>query len=225
MPVDRGMRLFGMRNRKACCKRRSSGQALIETALLMPFMLALIFNAVNFGWFFYVALNISSGSRSGDLYAMLGSQTPVDPSGIHTGEYAPPGAGGTLTGCIGTADCTVQAVMYQDMNGSLPFAASSATVKVCSSSVGLTVTGGQTLAQCKVFTSATDAGTVTGTAPVDPEQATTGYKLHEVDVTYTFTPLIPGRVFGAVLLALPVCNSAGTSCTLHKAVYMRAMGS
>ena len=111
LPVDRGMRLFGMRNRKAWWKRRSSGQELIETALLMPFMLALIFNAVNFGWFFYVALNISSGSRSGDLYAMLGSQTPVDPSGIHTGEYAPPGAGGTLTGCIGTADCTVQAVM------------------------------------------------------------------------------------------------------------------
>jgi len=174
-------------------------------------------------------LNISSGTRSGDLYAMLGSQTPVDPSGIHTGEYAPPGAGGDTTGCVttggSTPDCTVQAVMYQDMKGSLPSAASSASVKVCSSSVGLTVTGGQTLAQCKIFTSATDAGTVTGTAPVDPEQATTGFKLHEVDITYTFTPLIPGRVFGAILLALPVCNSAGTSCTLHKSVYMRAMGS
>lgn len=219
-----------MCNRKAWWKKRSSGQALIETALLMPFMLALIFNAVNFGWFFYVALNISAGSRSGNLYAMLGDKTPVDPTGIHSGEYAPPGAGGSTTGCIAnggsTPDCTVQAVMYQDMKGSLPFAATNASVKVCSSSVGLTVAGGQTLAQCKVFTSATDTGTVAGTAPVDPEQtASTGFKLHEVDVTYTFTPLIPGRVFGAVLLAIPVCNSAGTSCTLHKAVYMRAMGS
>src|SRR5512146_791184 len=94
LPVDRGMRLFGMRNRKAWWKRRSSGQALIETALLMPFMLALIFNAVNFGYFFYVALNISSAGRSGVLYAMLGPSTPVDTTTIFTGgDYAPPGSG------------------------------------------------------------------------------------------------------------------------------------
>lgn len=216
-----------MRNRKAWWKRRSSGQALIETALLMPFMLALIFNAVNFGYFFYVALNISSAGRSGVLYAMIGPSTPVDTTTIFTGgDYAPPGSGTPTAGCVNNVDCTVRTVMYKDMLGSLPFADTKATVKVCSTSVGITITGGVSQAQCKTFTSATDAGTASTTdlAPADPEQSTTGFTLHEVQVTYTFQPLIPGRLFGAVLLATPVCNSAGSSCTLRRRVYMRAMG-
>ena len=45
-------------------KRRSRGQALIETALIMPLFLTIVLNAVNFGYFFLMALNLTSAART-----------------------------------------------------------------------------------------------------------------------------------------------------------------
>jgi Flp pilus assembly protein TadG len=50
------------RKRLARC---TSGQALLETALVLPLLLALIFNVINFGYFFFVALNSPSAARAG----------------------------------------------------------------------------------------------------------------------------------------------------------------
>ena len=55
---------------------RESGQSLIETALILPLLLLLAFNAINFGYFFFVALNITSAPRSGVQYAILGGASP-----------------------------------------------------------------------------------------------------------------------------------------------------
>ncbi len=57
--------------------RESAGQALIETALMLPLILLLVLNCVNFGYFFIVALNLTVAPRSGVEYSILGFQTPA----------------------------------------------------------------------------------------------------------------------------------------------------
>ncbi len=42
-----------MRNRQR--KSRDSGQSIIETLLTLPFLLTVLLNAVNFGYFYFVA--------------------------------------------------------------------------------------------------------------------------------------------------------------------------
>ncbi len=41
-------------------QRRSQGQSLVETVLLMPLLLLIILNVVNFGYFFVVAVNLAA---------------------------------------------------------------------------------------------------------------------------------------------------------------------
>ncbi len=50
----------------------SSGQALVETALIVPFLLMLALNTINFAYFFVVAINLAAAPRSGTLYSTLG---------------------------------------------------------------------------------------------------------------------------------------------------------
>lgn len=184
-------------------RRRSSGQALVESALLIPFILMLVFNGINFGYVYFVALNMSAATRSGGLYAILGPDTPV---GIGF-----PAAGGPTT------TTSVMNVTYQDMHGALP-SPDTASVQVCSSSVGVLNAG--TTSQKAACTS-NGTATFTGGAGLDPEAPT--FILHQVDVTYQFSPPIPGLPFGAVLLATPVCAGSPITCTFHRKVLMRAM--
>jgi len=184
---------------------------------MIPFILLLVFNAVNFGYFYYVALNMSAATRSGALYAILGPDTPTNTATAFTTTFAP---AVSTTNCVGAVDCTVQHILYQDMTGSLPSASTNASVQICTQSLGTTGTGASLKANC---TSAGPA-TFTTAAPSDPEAATTNFVLHQVDVIYTFTPLIPTTAFGAILLATPTCTSTGTiTCTFHRKVLMRAM--
>ncbi len=193
-----------MNKTKFGLRKSASGQALIESAILIPFLLAIIFNGINFGYFYYVTLNMSASTRSGALYAILGPETPIG--------SAFPNAGSTST------ITSVSNVMYQDMAGALPSAAANASVQVCSSTVGVLNKGLATQkADCTSFGSAT----FTGGAGTDPEAPT--FTLHQVDVTYQFTPLIPGRPFGAILLAANVCGGSPITCTFHRKVLMRAM--
>ena len=187
--------------------RRSSGQALIESALIIPFVLAIILNAVNFGYFYYVAQNMSAAVRTGALYSIIGGATPGAPG------LPSPGAASDITG--------VANLIYQDMLGALP-SSGNAAVRVCSitagSGTGITGTGAATKTQC------TTIGTATFPAiDADPEAPT--FLLNRVDVAYSFSPLIPGTPFGAVLLANPVCTTsgAGITCTFQSHVSMREM--
>src|SRR5260370_3762983 len=56
--------------------RNSAGQALVETALILPLLMLIILNVVNFGYFFVVALNLAASPRSGVEYSILGNSTP-----------------------------------------------------------------------------------------------------------------------------------------------------
>jgi Flp pilus assembly protein TadG len=198
--------------------RSRSGQALIESAIIIPFVLTIIFNAINYGYFFYVAQNMSAAVRSGALYSILGGATPYGGSPAKVGTDA--------TDITGVAN-----LIYQDMQGALPSADTRASLRLCSSSVGTAVTAGITKTTCSQI----DGSAVTPAASfpavdADPEApntgvATAGFLLNRVDVEYQFNPLIPGAPFGAILLGTPNCALSGGSvvCTFKTNVSMRVM--
>jgi hypothetical protein len=203
-----------MCNKRHRFRNRSSGQALIESALLIPVLLAIIFNGVNFGYFYYVALNMSSAARSGALYSILGSATPL-------GTPAPE------DGRTGSASIwNPSDLVYQDIIGALPSASTKAEVRVCTAALGTTGSGTGTVAQCYPTLGpplAEGMGKPFPAPDADPEAPR--YILNRVDIAYQFKPLIPGAPFGVVLLATPVCSLTGGSvqCTFQRHVSMRVM--
>lgn len=148
-----------------------SAQSLIETALVLPLFLMITFNALNFGYFFFVAVNLASAPRQGVEYSIQGYATPS------TLNLPNPGPS--------TAENSVSWLTYQDMSGL--HLSSNAKVQVCMKTLGLSAPG---RANCTQYGSAT-----TFPSPdADPEP--TAFVLHRVDVQYTVTPLIPGQLFG-----------------------------
>jgi len=205
--------------------RGSRGQSLVETAIMLPILLLLVLNVVNFGYFFLVIVNLSGAARSATLYAIEGGATPSAGS--------IPSSGGSTPG---TATDSVTYLIYQDLTGALS-GATSVSVQVCSqanldsSGAGTnTNTGGKLRTDCETCTSsgcsplngAAASGSYNG-GPVpdyDPEQP--GFVLNRVDIQYTVTPLFPGTIFNIPLRASGMCNSGGT-CNFFRHVEMRAM--
>jgi hypothetical protein len=187
-----------MRIPKPAFARCTSGQALLETALVLPLLLALVFNCINFGYFFLVALNISAAPRSGVEYSILGESTP-----------------GSI---IEPATALVSTITTGDITGGLSGGAN-AGVQVCSKTprAGALVNPGTATqtAKCDQFNSSP-----LYTPASDPESPL--FVLQRVDVTYKFTPIIPGRPFGIALMPVAICSAAG-NCTFHRQVSMRAM--
>jgi len=65
---------------------RRKGQALIEFALLIPFVFLLAVNAVNFGGFFYAWITVAEAARSGAQYWVLSSASPGNPTRANTAQ-------------------------------------------------------------------------------------------------------------------------------------------
>ncbi len=98
-------------------KRRSNGQALIESALILPLLFLLIVNVINFGGFLYDWIAVSNAARTGAQYLCTGGAT--------VGAPAPPIA------------AAVSTLVLNDMHA-LP---NSASAQVCvSKSSSVTVT-------------------------------------------------------------------------------------
>jgi len=179
----------------------NSGQALIETALIFPLLLTLVLNAVNFAFFFLVALNITSSSRSSGIYSIMGGATPAAmplPSSTNVSNLA-----------------------QQDLTGALYTPSASNTgVNVCSSRVGTSGTGTSTVTTCT--SSGIGAGYPTS-AEVDPEAPS--FLLGRVDVAYKFSPPIPLTPFNALLLLATNCSSSGgtVTCIFYRHIVMREM--
>lgn len=150
-----------------------SGQSLVETAIVLPFLLILAFNTINFGYFFFVAINLASAPRQGVQYSILGFNTPASLS-------LPPAS-------------AVSTLSYADLGGALP-SASTTPMQVCSILLGLNDIGKTTqTAKCTTF-----GGTSTFSTPApDPESPI--FVLNRVDVNYTVVPLIKAAPFGLVL--------------------------
>jgi hypothetical protein len=191
--------------------REQTGQSIVETILMLPFLLFLLLNAVNFGYYFLVTLNITAAPRSAVEYGIIGAQSPGTT---------------TLPPAAGTGTKTVTYLTYQDLTGSLS-SPGTANIQVCSKGLGTSGSGTSTVAKCETCTSSNSCSNTPGTgspAPdVDPEAPT--FILNRVDVTYTFVPLIPATPFNVALLASGACTSSGgnMSCTFHRQSSMRAM--
>ncbi len=201
--------------RKTGVARSTSGQSIVETVLMLPLLLLLLLNAVNFGYFFFTIVNLTATTRNGLEYAVMGFETP-------SAESLP--SSGPATGATGPL--TVTYLTQQDMTGAL-YNPTGASVQVCtqtnlSGGRGTNGSGANLKTNCITCTGGT-CGSVntgaTGQVP-DPDPEAPTFILGRVDVTYTFFPLIPGRPFNIALLA--ACGS-GNSCSFHRYAEMRIM--
>ncbi len=153
-------------------KLREEGQSLLETAIGIPLMLALAFNAINIGYFWFTMLNLSSAPRQGAQYATQG--------GTGSASQAP-----------GTDN--IKDLVYDNLTKAISGATTSnAGVQVCTNAKGVTGTGSNQISLCQPY----NYSLTTSPAP-DPEAPT--FVLDRVDVVYTITPIIPGSAFAVVL--------------------------
>jgi Flp pilus assembly protein TadG len=170
------------------------GQAMIEIALVLPILLGLAFNVVNFGYFLLMAVNLAAAPRSGALYSIIGAATPAAASLPST--------------------ASVNTLTIGDLTGAF-HDASTVKVQVCSSAKG-TDTTSPFLTQCDQFNSFTAS-----TPTADPEPGS--FVLNQVDVIYSFPPLINSRAFNVILLNYCPSSGGNVTCNLHRKVVMRAM--
>ena len=162
-----------MRAPKLRLRSSEGAQSLVETALVIPLFLMITFNAANFGYFFFVAVNLASAPREGVEYSIQGFATP--------GSLSLPNAGPS------SAVTSISWLTYQDM-AALHLSAN-AQVQVCTKLLGTSAPG---TANCAQF------GGGSFPAPAaDPEPG--AFVLNRVDVKYTVTPLIPGGLFGLII--------------------------
>lgn len=183
--------------------RREGGQSLIETALVLPILLLLAFNAINFGYFFFVAVNLAASPRSGVQYSIVGFATPAT--------LRLPDAGPTAS------NVTVSYLTYRDMQGVLLSSSdfSTARVQVCTKMLGISGSGTTQRANCAQYGS----GTETYTPAPDPEAPY--FVLHRVDVVYEVRPLIPA--FSLPTPSGEISLSLLPNLRFHRQVSMRAM--
>jgi hypothetical protein len=205
-----------MNIRKTALRREQTGQSLVETVLMLPLLLLVLLNTVNFGYFFLVTLNLTAAPRSGVEYATMGFSTP---SAISLPAAGPPS--GLLT---------VGYLTQLDMTGALNNP-TGASIQICTQTnldgtkSGVNGSGVNQKTNCTICTgSACGAVNTGGTGIVphaDPEAPS--FVLNRVDVKYTFIPLIPGQPFNLFLMATPICNASGSSCAFHRFAEMRTM--
>ena len=155
---------------------------------MLPFVLLLVFNVVNFGYFFLVALNLAAASRTAVEYSVQGFASPA--------ATVLPGA---------AIPSSVQGLAFEDLRVLDP---SQVSVRVCSPITS------QSCA-CR----GPSCGSLSGTPAPDPEPS---FTTQQVDVVYTFKPLITGTIFNLPLRASAMCNASGT-CTFIRHAQMRAM--
>jgi hypothetical protein len=165
----------------------SCGSSMIETALVLPILVLMLCFAVDIGYFFIVAANLASSSRSAVLYSAQGFVAP--------GQQQLPSAGtaGSLVDTAGAAG-----LAGGDLSG-LAGMALKTTIEVCSKKIGVTQTSDGYITQCSTFPS----GTLNFTPDEDPS-SNYGMLTQRVDVVYTVSPPIPVNFFTFTMPALTV---------------------
>jgi hypothetical protein len=185
----------------------------------MPLMLLIVLNVINFGYFFFVALNLAASPRSGVEYSILGYSTP---GSLNLPAAGPPSDCLTSTGA---STFTVGFLTQCDLTGAVNNP-TGVQIQVCSSTVGLSGSGTTETTKCGLWDGTNWTSPVTTPSPPpasDPEAPT--FILNRVDVDYSFSPVIPGTPFGLSLLPLSVCSASGgnVTCKFHRQVSMREM--
>jgi Flp pilus assembly protein TadG len=153
---------------------REEGQSLLETAVTLPLLLAVAFNMINFGYFWFVVLALSAAPRVGVEYASQG--------------------GSAIENASAPGTTAISNLVYENVTNAIKGATTAnVTVRVCTGAKGVNVVTG--VALCDTFGPAT---TFTGPA-ADPEAPV--YVLDRVDVLHTVKPIISGAAFGVALPA------------------------
>ena len=111
------------RTEKCLAFRRDGGQGLLETALFLPILILLVAYAVDFGYFFIVAANLTSSSRNAAEYSIQGFESPAQSALAVAGPI--------------TTNTSVAALAVGDLS-SLASSSTTTTVQVCSKSIGIT---------------------------------------------------------------------------------------
>ena len=155
--------------------RERSGQSLLEVALMLPFLVLLLGYAVDFGYFFLVAANLTSAARNATEYSIQGYES--------AGQGKLPSAGPI------TSTASVSAEALGDM-ATLANASTVTSVAVCSEANGMS-------GNLRICTSYGPAATAYSPA-TDPEASR--FTLQRVDVTYTVQPPIALNIFNVSLL-------------------------
>jgi len=183
---------------------KATGQALIETALIMPLLIFLVLNVINFGYILVVGLNLAAAPRSGALYSIMGFSTP--------GTLTLPAAGPPAT------NSTISYLTYNDITGAL-WNPGGATVQVCTKKVGIAAAGTSSCVTCSG--GSCSGGNSLAAPSADPEPA--AFYLHDIEIQYSFPPLIPGGPFGLLLPSACAPSGGSVSCTFYRHIAMRAM--
>jgi Flp pilus assembly protein TadG len=168
-------------------KRRNcrAGQSVVECALVLPLVILLVVNVVNFGVFFYAWISVANAARTGVQHSST--------------------AGVTVTGGTPPDAAVVQALVVSDLD-SLP---NQSSIQVC---VSNTSTGA---------VSCNKGAAPPGAPPAaDTAEGPTAivYAITAVDVTYTYSPLIPTWDFPALNI-----HTTLPPTKIHRQVRMRML--
>ena len=180
-PTRASSEVLAMKILRARITACTSGQALVEAAIFVPFLLTLIFNIVNFGYFFLVALNVASAPRVGADLRRRGTLDSRWGSLARRRSYH--------------QHTSVAYLVYQDMTGAIYSPSTNAAVQVCSQAIGLNNPG-----RDPVLPSASTYNSYSSPPSPASDPESPYFVLQRVDVSYQFTPLIPGTPFGLALL-------------------------
>lgn len=169
--------------------REQSGQSLVEIAVMVPLLTLLVSYAIDMAYFLIVAASLTSATKNAAEYSIQGY--------LSAAQSTVPAAGPLST------TTSVSALAISGLS-SLVSASTTATVQVCSKSVG---TSGNTTA-CSSFGPTGQSYT----PAIDPEAPR--FMLQRVDVTYTVKPPIPLSLFKKSILP---------NTSFHYQVSMRAL--
>ena len=199
--------------RRRIGRKSRRGQSLLEFALILPLILLLIVNTVNFGALFYDWITVADGVRSGAQYMVLAGKSVGFPPEANASQVTTviandlkslPNAATNVTIKICTNNSTTGTASFNQIQGNVP-----AVACTCSNTAGGSVTcptneGGSTNAGNN-----TDGFT-------DPEP--TRFVLATVDVSYNYQPLIGLMNFPAlhIYTTLP-------PTTIHRTAVMRML--
>ncbi len=146
--------------------------------MVMPILVLMLCFAIDIGYFFIVAANLVSASRSAVLYAGQGFVSPAQQ------QLPSAGTAGSLSDNAGVAG-----LAGGDLSG-LASMSTKTKVMVCSKAIGITHTSNGYITNCNTYPS----GTLSFTPDQDPE-SNNGLLTQRVDVVYTVSPPIPVNFF------------------------------
>ena len=141
---------------------------------MLPILLAIVFNAVNFGYFWFVGLKLAAAPRVGV-------------------EYASQGGAALTSGTIPTTGA-IQTLVFDNLSNALHATTSNAAVRVCSAYSSAGVDSTSHIAGCDSF-----GMSYSFSANIPDPEAASIFVLNRVDVAYKVTPIIKGSAFSVVL--------------------------